>query len=139
MTLAEAPSEQFPQTWIKDVRILEKEKKYGELIKNVISDLELKGTKVGLGDHVWGSTTVKIAKIVKGAKFYKAEALMDHLRMIKGLDEIERLRRVAKLTDRVMEATVSHIKKGVTQRELEVEVELQAKMMEHQMSLFRQQ
>jgi Xaa-Pro aminopeptidase len=129
LILAEAPSEQFPQTWIKDVRILEKEKKCGDLIKNVISDLELKGTRVGLGDHVWGSTTVEIAKIVKGAKFYKAEALMNHLRMIKGLDEIEHLRRVAKLTDKVMEATVPHIKKGVTQRELEVEVEFQAKML----------
>ncbi len=129
LTLAEAPSEQFPQTWIKDVRILEKEKKYGELIKNVISDLELKGAKVGLGDHVWGSTTVEIAKIIKDAKFYKGEALMDHLRMIKDSDEIERLRRVAKLTDKVMEATVPHIKKRVTQREMEVEVEFQAKML----------
>ncbi len=128
LTLAEASFEQFPQTWIRDVRILQKEGNYKELIKKVFFDLELKRSKVGLGDHVWGSTMLEIAKTIKGAEFHPAEALMDHLRMIKDNGEIERLRKVAKLTDQVMEAVIPKIDEGVTQPELEVEVEFQARL-----------
>jgi len=131
LTLAEAESGQPPpQTWIKDVRILPKEENYRELIKKVLSDLDLKRrSKVGLGDHVWGSTIVEIMKTVKGAEFHTAEALMDHLRMIKDDGEIERLRKVGKLTDQVMEAVVSKISKGLTQPELELEVEFRARQL----------
>ncbi len=127
LTLAEASSEHASRTWIGDVRVLERGGSYGDLVRQVVSDLDLKGGRVGLGDHVWGSTTVEIARAVKGAEFRSAEALMDHLRMIKEPGEIARLRRVAELTDRVMEAVIPKIREGVTQRELELEVEFQGR------------
>jgi Xaa-Pro aminopeptidase len=129
LTLTEDSSQHAGQTWVKDIRLLEKEKSYGELIGQVISDLDLKGSKIGLGDHVWGSTIVEIARAMMGAKFYKAEALMDHTRMIKDYGEIERLRKVAKLTDQVMEAVIPKIKEGITQSKLELEVEFQGKLL----------
>jgi Xaa-Pro aminopeptidase len=127
LTLTEPLPERVRQTWIKDVKILDKEANYGGLIEKVVSGLDLKGSKVGLGEHVWGSTTVEIANAVKGAEFYNAEGLMDHLRVIKDQGEIERLRKVAELTDQVMESVIPKIKEGVTQRELELEVELQGR------------
>ena len=127
LTLAETASEHASQTWIGDVRILEKGRSYGELIEEVVSDLDLKGGRVGLGDHVWGSTTVEVARTVKDAEFHRAEALMDHLRMIKDAGEIHRLRRVAELTDKAMEAVIPQIKEGITQGELALEVEVQGR------------
>jgi len=109
LTLAGAPSETAPTTWIKDIRYLERGASYGELIKRVVSSLGLKGSKVGLGDHLWSSTTVEIAKAIKRAKLHSAEALMDHLRMIKDAGEIERLRKVVELTDKVMERVLPKI------------------------------
>jgi Xaa-Pro aminopeptidase len=129
LTLAEDSSQQTNQTWIKDVRVLKRERSQGELLEKVLSDLDLKGNKVGLGDHVWGSTMVEIARVIKDADFFKAEALMDHLRMIKDEGEIERLKKVAKLTDQVMEVVVPKIREGITQRELELEVEFQGKLL----------
>jgi Xaa-Pro aminopeptidase len=129
LTLAEDFSQQATQTWIKDVRLLERERSYGELVRKIIFDLDLKGSKVGLGDHVWSSTIVETARAVKSVAFYKAEALMDHIRMIKDYGEIERLRKVASLTDKVMEAIIPKIKEGITQRELELEVEFQGKLL----------
>ncbi|MDH5483530.1 MAG: Xaa-Pro peptidase family protein [Candidatus Bathyarchaeota archaeon] len=123
LTLAEAHSAQTTQTWIMDVRILKNEADYGELVEKVISEMDLKGSKIGLGDHLWGSTIVKIARALKGADFCNAEVLMGHLRIIKEREEVERLRKVAQLTDKVMEAVIPKIRKGVTQRELELEVE----------------
>ena len=129
LTLTAFPPERAPSTWIKDIRGIERGANYGEMVENVISDLDLKGSKVGLGDHLWGSTIVEVARAVKGAEFYSAEALMDHLRMIKDPGEVERLRRVAELTDRVMEAVIPKIKEGVTQRELGLEVEYQGRLL----------
>jgi Xaa-Pro aminopeptidase len=127
LTLDEASSEQATHTWIRYVRVLKKGERYGKLIEKVVSDLDLKGRKIGLGDHLWGSTTVEILKAVEATDFCKAEGLMDHLRMIKDEGEIERLRKAAQLTDEVMEAVVPKIKQGVTQRELALEVENQGK------------
>jgi len=106
LTLDEASSGQTTGTWIKDIRVLKKGEDYGKLIEKVISDLDMKGRKVGLGDHLRGSTTVEVLKAVGGNDFCKAEGLMDHLRMIKDEGEIERLRKAAKLTNQVMEAMI---------------------------------
>jgi Xaa-Pro aminopeptidase len=127
LTLGEDSSERAEGSWIKDVRILEKDQSHRELVGKVISDLELGGVKVGLGDHVWGSTAAEIAEVVKNVEFCQAEGLMDDLRMIKEPGEIERLRKVSTLTDQVMEAVVPKIREGVTQLELKLEVEFQGR------------
>jgi len=72
---------------------------------------------------------VEVAKAVKQAKLHSAEALMDHLRMIKDPGEVERLRKVVELTDKAVEKVVSKIKAGVTQRELGLEIELQGRLL----------
>jgi len=129
LTLAEAFSEHASETWIGDIRVLERGGCYGELVDRVVSDLDLKGGRVGLGDHVWGSTAAEVARAVEDADLQGAEALMDTLRMIKDLGEVERLRKVAELTDRVMEAVVPRIREGVTQRELALEAEYQGRLL----------
>jgi len=129
LTLAGTPSGEAPATWIKDIRYLDRGASYGDLVKKVVSDLGLKGGNVGLGDHLWGSTVVEVAKAVKQAKLHSAEALMDHLRMIKDPGEVERLRKVVELTDKAVEKVVSKIKAGVTQRELGLEIELQGRLL----------
>ena len=123
LTLAEESSEFASQTWIRDVRISKKGEEYGALVKKAVSDLALKGGKIGIGDHVFGSTLVELERSIEGASFHSAEALMDDLRMIKDAGEIEFVRKVAALTDRVMESLIPKIKAGVTQRELQLEVE----------------
>lgn len=127
VTLSEDSAEHSTISWIKDVRVLGRGESYGDLVSKVVSDIDLTGSKVGLGDHVWASTMLGVAKAVEGARFEGAEALMDHLRMIKDAEEIERLRRVAELTDRVMEAIIPKAKEGATQRELGLEVEFEGR------------
>jgi len=119
----DATAEQVPNTWIEDVRVSKKGEDYGALMEKIVSDLNVKGKRVGIGDHVWGSTIVEILRAIKSADFSKAEGLIDHLRMVKDDGEIRRLRKAAMLTDQVMEATVPKIKRGATQRELALEVE----------------
>lgn len=127
LTLDEDSAEQAQHTWIKDCRILAKKENYRDMLRKVISEFDLKRGNIGLGNHVWGSTVTQIATLLKNPRFLRADGLMDDLRMIKDDEEIERLRKSAMLTDKVMEKVVPNIEKGVTQKELELEVELEGR------------
>ena len=114
-------------TWIKDIRVLARGESYRDLAKRVVSDLGIKGTRIGIGDHVWGAVLADVSEAVVGAELVAAESLMDHLRMTKDSEEIQLLREVAKLTDSVMERVLPKIQEGVTQKELSLEVEFQGR------------
>ncbi|MEM3769829.1 MAG: Xaa-Pro peptidase family protein [Candidatus Bathyarchaeia archaeon] len=128
LTLAEGWLEQTGETWIKDVRILRKDESYGDMLRKVLLDLNFKSGVIGLGDHVWGTTITEITRLVKRVKFVNAEGFMDNLRVVKEPEEIEKLRNVARLTDKVLEAVIPKIREGVTQRQLEIEVEFYGKL-----------
>ena len=127
LTLGEEWSEQAAHTWVREIRTLEGKDNFGRLIRKVISDLELTPKNVGIGDHVWGSTIIEIAEAVKKSVFYKAEHLMDHVRMIKDTGEVGRLRKVAELTDKAVETVTGEIKKGATQQQIQIEVEFEGR------------
>jgi Xaa-Pro aminopeptidase len=129
LTLPEGLSEHSSETWIKDVRTVKAGESYGKLIANIIHDLCPGTAKVGLGDHVWGSTTAEIAKTLRNVRFCAAEALMDQVRMIKDPAEIERLEKVAQLTDKAIERILPEIKQGATQHELQLAVEQQGRLL----------
>ena len=127
LTVGEEWAKQAAQTWVKDVRTFGEKDSFEKLIRKVLIDVGVAGKNVGLGDHVWGSTVTEIAKAMKNPVLCKAENLMDGIRMIKDSGEVERLRKVGKLTDKAVEAVISKIKKDVTQRELRVELEYEGR------------
>ena len=129
LTLSAASARKAEGRWIWDVKALERGDEYRPVVEKLASDLNWDGGRIGLGDHVWGSTWIAVARAFRGAKFRSAEALMDHLRMIKEPAEIELLRKVGRLTDEVMEKIVSGIHNGVTQRDLSLEMEMTGRRM----------
>ena len=127
LTVGEEWEKSARRSWIKDVRKFRDKDSLSGLIQGVVSDLDLRGKKVGVGDHLWGSTLLEIKRVLKNPVFVGAEGFMDHVRMIKDSGEIERLRKVAELTDKAVDAVVPKIKKGVTQRELRIELEYEGR------------
>ena len=113
-------------TWIDDVRIHAAGADLGGLIEGVLRDLGAGGGRIAMGEPVWEPVSEQLRSIA-AADFREAKGLMDHLRMIKEPEEIERLRAVARLTDEVLAAIIPQIREGVTQGELEAEVELQGR------------
>ena len=129
VAVGEEWSKQASEGSVKDVRTLGQGESFGKLIAKVLLDLSVKDGKIGLGDHVWGSTIVALTKLLKKRTFVEAENLLDSVRVIKDPGEIEKLRRVAALTDKAVEAVVPKIKEGITQKELRIEVERQGKLL----------
>ena len=123
LILGEEWGKQASQTWVKDVRVLGEKDNFEKVITKVLSDFDVKVKDVGFGDHVWGSTVEVVLKALKNPVFHRAEHLMDQVRMIKDSGEVEKLRKVAELTDKAVEAVVPKIQKGATQKELRLELE----------------
>jgi len=117
------------ECWIKDVRPLERGANYGDVVAKIAEDLNWSEGRVAVGDHLWGSTMIEVARHFKGGKFRNGKDLMNELRMIKEPAEIELLRKVGKLTDDVMEKIISGIKEGDTQKDLQIEIEMTGRKM----------
>ena len=56
LTLSPASAGHAEGSWIGDVRTLERGEEYKPVVEKVASDLGWEGGRIGVGDHVWGST-----------------------------------------------------------------------------------
>ena len=124
LTLSEASAGHAEGCWIDDMRVLERGAGYRGLLGGVVSDLNWEGGRVALGEHLWGPTTLELARLLKGVKFVAGGDLMDHLRAIKEPAEVEVLRRLARLTDDVMEKVIHTIQDGISMREMRLDIEM---------------
>jgi Xaa-Pro aminopeptidase len=124
LTLSPASGRYAEDSWIDDTRVLERGENYPGMVKKVAMDLGWEKGRIGVGDHLWGSTWREVARSFTKASFRGAATLMDDLRMIKEPGEIEALRKVAKLTDEVMAEVIPGIESGTTQDELCIVIEM---------------
>ena len=111
-------------SWIKEIRIIDKTKPYGETVRRIVSDLGVEPGRVGIGDYVWGSTGLEVAKACKGSRFRVAEGLLDQVRMIKEPEEILKLRKAAEVTEQVIGLVTPRIAEGLTQKNLQIMMEM---------------
>jgi Xaa-Pro dipeptidase len=116
-----------PRGWIEDVRPLRQAGDLDELLRGVVASLRPKPRTIGLGRHLPGPVVVAVAGAAGGAGFVDASGLLDRVRVIKEPGETELLRQAARLTDQVMETVIGGIREGVTQRELALEIEMEAR------------
>ncbi len=124
LTLNPDSQEQAKGTWIKDIRVVDRVQPYGDLVKRVISDLGVKPGRVAIGDFCWGSTSLEVAKACAGSRFRVAEGLLDHIRMVKEPEEVARLKKVADITEAVMNLISPRIVEGLTQKNLQIMMEM---------------
>jgi len=111
-------------SWIKDIRILEKDQKYRDLVKKVVSDVGVGMGKVAVSDYCWGSTILAVYRSCGQNLFFQvADDFFDNLRMIKEPDEIQKLRKAAEVTDNALGLVLPRIAEGMTQRNLTIIVE----------------
>lgn len=114
------------QCWIKDVRTMAKGQTCGDLVKSILTGKGAKIRKIGFGVSPKGSSVIAAVKAVSTAEEIDASKSMDHLRMIKEPDEIELLKKAARLIDQVMETIISGIGAGTTQKDLMLNIESEA-------------
>ncbi|RLI02874.1 hypothetical protein DRO31_03090 [Candidatus Bathyarchaeota archaeon] len=110
------------ECWIADQRPLGMFEDLKPTVKKIMEALEYPET-IGIGEYTWGSLVLAVANYSRGAKFRSAEGLMDKMRMIKDSYEIEKLKRVAKLTEAVMGKVIDEIDEEATSQGLNLKIE----------------
>jgi len=110
------------ECWIADQRPLGMFEDLKPTVKKIMEELEYPET-IGIGEYTWGGLVLAVANYSRGAKFRSAEGLMDKMRMIKDSYEIEKLKRVAKLTEAVMGKVIEEIDEEATTQGLNLKIE----------------
>ena len=110
------------ECWIEDQRPLGMFEDLKPTVKRIMEELGYPET-IGVGEYTWGSLVLAVANYSRGAKFRSAEGLLDKMRMIKDSYEIDKLRRVAKLTEAVMGKVIEEIDEEATMHNMNLKIE----------------
>jgi len=114
--------------WIKDVRGLEMFEDPTPVVKQIVEGLVGERASVGIGEYTWGKLMLSLASAYKGAKFRSAEGILDVMRAVKEQEEIDKLRKAAKLTENVMGRIIDQVVEGDTMRGLGLKIETMGRM-----------
>jgi Xaa-Pro aminopeptidase len=110
-----------------DVRTRADGQSYEAQVKSVLAELKAEARNVGVGGNLPASSFIALASAASGAQFVDASHWLDRTRMIKDPEEIVRISNVARLTDHVMDTVVSRISAGLSQNELMLQIEMEAR------------
>jgi len=114
---------------IKNIHPYDRSAGYMGLLDSLVNDLSIDVRKLALGSYLPTPAVTAVIAATKNPELCDASHLMDHLRMIKEPEEVELLRKVAQLTDDVMMKVIGNIKEGVSQIDLMLEMEMEARRM----------
>jgi Xaa-Pro aminopeptidase len=115
-------SSRIAECWIEEKRSLRMFEDPKPVVKKIMEELNYP-RKIGVGEYTWGSLLLAVANYGRDAIFKSAEGLMDQMRMIKDNHEIKKLKRVAKLTEAVMNNVIDELDDESTMRNTGLKIE----------------
>lgn len=113
------------KSFIKDIIVLEEGRDYFVYVKDIISNLNLEIAKIAVPKTAMAKTLVNFKKVLPEIQFNCTEDFTCQMRMIKGKEEIEIMRKATKITDEIFEEVVKKIKLGMTEIEIAREIDYQ--------------
>jgi Xaa-Pro aminopeptidase len=102
---------------------------YAGMFDSSLKGLSINVRKLGLGSYLPTAAVTAAIAATGTPELCDASRLMDHLRMIKEPEEVQLLRDVAQLTDKVMMKVIRGIQEGISQMDLMFEMRTQARRM----------
>lgn len=111
-----------------DIRVLGDWDDPAEMVAGILKDLRIKdGATIATSDDAEAESLIELQKLVPGARFASATAILRELRVIKDADEIETMRAAGKMTEDAFAAVVANLKIGMTELDVVAEVDYQMK------------
>ena len=117
-------------TWVSDVRVMPaNEQNPDAFLANILNEFAPAGRTVAIGKMAWASTLLSLQEAAPTAIFIQAtNAMMDEMRSIKDPEEIEILQKASEITDISLAETIKRMKPGMTERDVQIEVEYQIRL-----------
>ncbi|MFC2106092.1 M24 family metallopeptidase [Candidatus Bipolaricaulota bacterium] len=126
ITSGSYPTDNCP---MKKIHPYDRSAGYMGILNAIIKGLSINVRKLALGPYLPTPAVTAAIAATGTPELCDASHLMDHLRMIKEPEEVETLRKVAQLTDKVMMKVIRGIQEGVSQMDLMFEMRTQARRM----------
>ncbi|MCS5732219.1 M24 family metallopeptidase [Herbiconiux daphne] len=83
-----------------------------------------RATRIGIGPRAWAQTAIHLLEARPGAQLIDAGALTNRLRRVKDADELDLMRRAARLVDAVLADVEPFVVAGATELDLASEIDL---------------
>ncbi len=115
--------------WINEVIKIEDGDDVSALARQLLAKYNLSGKKIGIPREALASTIYEIQRAAPGTTFEGTWEVIAPLRVIKDDEEIELMRRAARVTDDIFADVFKALKYGMTENDVMMEVEHQ--MLKH--------
>ncbi len=115
--------------WFEPVRIIHETEDALQVMRQVLSRFDLKDKKVAVDDHAWTRTMVAFRRLLPDADLVMASEIVAPMRMIKDQAELDAMRQAGRLTEAVFDKAVARLKLGVTEWDVESEIDYQFRLM----------
>ncbi len=119
-----------PQVYYEEVNdILDKSKIFMwkdregfiEIVKDTINRYNLDNKKIAINGTISAVDLIDIENICN-CDFINGQKLLENLRIIKSENEVQKLKKAAKLADEIMEKTINFIKPGITEYDIKEKI-----------------
>lgn len=111
--------------WLGDVIQLPEADDDPDIAWDVFSKLGLEDGTIAIAKHGLAMTVVNVQRRFPNMRFTNSETIIGPMRAIKDAEDLEAMRRAARLTDDVYRAVLQQIKPGMTEAELTAEIDWQ--------------
>ena len=99
-----------------------------EMVSGILKELGVSGdARIGTSDDAEAETLIELQKLLPGVTFVSGTEILREIRVIKDQDEIDLLRRAGEITEAAFAATVAQLKIGMTELDVEAEIDYQMK------------
>ncbi len=103
------------KSWITRVKVLDESERPKEILREVIGQLNMRGKGVAIGARSWAQTVLLFRQVMPYSKLSNADEIIEPMRMIKDSDEIEVMKKVGEITDRVYGKVVDVLERGMSE------------------------
>jgi len=109
--------------WIANVRLIDENENPRNVLREVIESLDIRDQGVSLDDRSWTQTSLEFQNLRTTKRYSLASEIIAPMRMIKDEEEIATMQRAGALTDSAFAETLNYLREGVTERDVESEVD----------------
>jgi Xaa-Pro dipeptidase len=115
--------------WIQDVIKIEDGDDVHSLARQLLDKYGLEGQTLGVPREAMASTVFEIQQVAPGTTFHSTWEIVAPMRAIKDEEEIELMRKAARVTDSIFDDVLKSLTYGMTENDVMMEVEHQ--MLKH--------
>lgn len=113
--------------WISDVELINEPVEPKMVLQQVLASFGLENGKhtIAIDDRTWGQFVMGVLGILPETRFVSATAIIAPMRMIKTAEELRLMQAASDLTDQVFRNVLPKIKVGMTEFDIESEIDYQ--------------